>query len=96
MKIDKILTPHLTKEGSFILRPSQTNPGQNTISVIEDGKILHYRILKYGNKYSIYPRGPYFSSEYVLLNHYSSHSLSIPGALLKHPINYVPQFDDHH
>lgn len=71
--------------GSFLIRESESNPGEYSVSVKYDGKMFHYRIQK-DNAGNLYVSAEHvFPSLVDLVKH---HSKSVDGlvAPLKHPI----------
>ena len=58
--------------GSFLIRESENNPGQFSVSLHCDGQVIHYRILSdpVTNQYYIYP-GSKFDTLAELVKHHS-------------------------
>lgn len=65
------------KDGAFILRPSETNPGEMSLSV-KTGDIQHFKILRTArrDKYYLWNNEPEFTSVNQLIQHYRSASVS--------------------
>ena len=71
-------------DGSFLVRESESNPGEHTISLRFDGRCHHYRVGKHGSRVSIMPENP-FDSLQDLVQH---HSKKADGLIypLKHAV----------
>lgn len=65
------------KDGAFILRPSEANPGELSLSV-KTGEVQHFKILRSArrDKYYLWNNEPEFTSVNQLVQHYRSASVS--------------------
>ncbi len=79
------------QDGSFLCRPSQTNPGDFTLSVRRGAEVTHIKIQNTGDYYDLYG-GEKFATLGELVFYYTDN----PGQLcekngtvieLKHPMN---------
>jgi len=59
--------------GSFLIRESETRPGQYSMSLRNDGKTYHYRISS-GKDYYCIDSGPKFPTLQLLVRYHSIHS----------------------
>lgn len=71
-------------DGSFLVRESESNPGEHSISVRHDGKVAHYRVTKGPQGVFVAKEHP-FPSLKELIEH---HSKKADGLVypLKHPV----------
>ncbi|XP_046844069.1 tyrosine-protein kinase ABL1-like isoform X2 [Xenia sp. Carnegie-2017] len=60
--------------GSFLVRESEANPGQVSISIRFDGRVYHYRVSKNAENKLFISAGSKFSTLPELVHHHSQHS----------------------
>ncbi|KAJ8304367.1 hypothetical protein KUTeg_017950 [Tegillarca granosa] len=68
---EKLLDPHRSQNGLFLVRESVNFPGDFTLSVCFSHKVEHYRIIYRGNKMTI-DEESYFGNLAELVEHYSN------------------------
>jgi abelson tyrosine-protein kinase 1 len=75
-RISRTAAEHLLTSGingSFLLRESESNPGEYSISLRYDGKVYHYRIMREGNMVYITKENK-FLTLMDLVKHHSKHA----------------------
>ncbi|CAO2628950.1 Tyrosine-protein phosphatase non-receptor type 11 [Lemmus lemmus] len=80
-------------DGSFLIRPSKTNPGDFTLSVRRNGGVNHIKVQNTGDYYDLYG-GKKFATLAELLQYYMEHHKQVKEKNrdvieLKYPLNHA-------
>lgn len=78
-KAEKLLAD--APDGTFLVRESQTRPGDYSLSVRYSNNVKHIKINRHGNKFDLAPDAKSFPTIQELVEHFQTHSLNrhFPG-----------------
>jgi growth factor receptor-binding protein 2 len=82
-------------DGAFVVRPSENQQGEKSLSVRIGNDVQHFRILRTGDKYFLWKDGPFFTSINQLIDHYHSASVSKTGNARLRDMN-IPKAQVHY
>lgn len=68
------LLNQMAKEGAFLVRESQSQPGQYTLDLFSEGKVIHYRIQNTEDGRFFFRTGKEFDTIRALIEHHMSQS----------------------